>query len=61
MIKRIIPGKNHFHEIAVLRQDRNGLDDLADDYEARHAELTAEIRRLTKLDKNTRSPIASVD
>ena len=55
-IKRIIPGKNHFDEIARLRQDRNELDDLADDYDQRHAELTAEIRRLTKLDQEHPQP-----
>jgi hypothetical protein len=56
MIKRIIPGKNHFEEIARLRQDRNELNDLADDYDQRHAALTAEIRRLTKLDQEHPQP-----
>jgi len=56
MVMRIVPGENHFEEIARLRQDRNELDDLADDYEARNAELTAEIRRLIKLDKEQPDP-----
>jgi hypothetical protein len=49
MVRRLIPGKNHFDEMARLRQDRVELDDLADDYDRRHAEITAEIRRLSKL------------
>jgi hypothetical protein len=48
---RVIPGKNHFEDIAKLRQDRNELDDTQDDYEERVAEITAEIRRLRKLDE----------
>ena len=56
MIKRVIPGKNHFDDIARLRQDRSELDDIAEDYEERHAEMTAEIRRLTKLDKEHPEP-----
>ena len=51
MVKRIVPGSNHMEQIHQLRQDRNELDDLADDYDARHAEITAEIRRLTLEDK----------
>ncbi len=49
MVRRLIPGKNHFDEMARLRQDRAELDDLSDDYERRHAEITAEIRSLSKL------------
>jgi hypothetical protein len=50
MVQRIIPGRNHFEEIARLRQDRNELNDMADDYDEKHAAITAEIRRLTKID-----------
>ena len=53
---RIEPGKNHFDQIARLRQDRNELDDMADDYDGRHAEITAEIRRLVKLDQEHPEP-----
>jgi site-specific DNA recombinase len=56
MVKRVIPGANHFETIARLRQDRNELNDLADDYTERHAEITAEIRRLTKLDAEHPQP-----
>lgn len=56
MVRRIIPGKNHFEEIARLRQDRNELDDLADDYAERHAAITAEIRRLAKEGKENPQP-----
>lgn len=56
MVRRIIPGKNYFEEIARLRQDRTELDDLADDYAERHAVLTAEIRRLAKEDKENPQP-----
>jgi hypothetical protein len=56
MIKRIIPGNNHFEEIAKLRQGRNELNDMADDYDERHAALTAEIRRLTRLDQEHPEP-----
>jgi DNA invertase Pin-like site-specific DNA recombinase len=56
MIRRIVPGNNHFEEIAKLRQDRNELDDLANDYDVKHAALTAEIRRLTNLDKEHPEP-----
>ena len=38
-IRRIIPGKNHFDEIARLRQDRSELDDMADGYEERTPRL----------------------
>jgi len=48
-VQRLIPGANHDDEIARLRLDRSELDDLADDYDERHAELTAEIRRLASL------------
>jgi DNA invertase Pin-like site-specific DNA recombinase len=53
---RIIPGKNNFEDMARLRQDRSELDDLADDYTERHAELTAEIRRLAQEDKENPQP-----
>jgi hypothetical protein len=52
MVPRLIPGKNYFEEIARLRQDRNELneDELgAEVYDQRHAEITAEIRRLSNL------------
>jgi hypothetical protein len=55
-VKRIIPGKNHFEEIARLRQDRSELDDMANDYDERHAAITAEIRRLTRLDAEHPEP-----
>lgn len=55
-VRRIIPGENHFEEIARLRQDRNELDDLADDYTECHAAITAEIRRLIKEDKENPNP-----
>ena len=54
--QRIIPGANHFNQIEQLRQDRNELDELADDYEERRAELDAEIRRLRKLDNEHPEP-----
>ena len=56
LVRRVIPGSNHFEEIAHLRQDRSELDDLAEDYTARHAELTAEVRRLAKEDKENPQP-----
>jgi hypothetical protein len=55
-IRRIIPGKNHFDEIARLRQDRSELDDMADGYEERHTAITAEIRRLVRLDAEHPEP-----
>jgi DNA invertase Pin-like site-specific DNA recombinase len=39
----------HDKEMAILRNERDGLDDLSDDYEVKHAALTSEIRRLAKL------------
>ena len=51
MVRRDIPGGNHFEEIARLRQDRKELDDLADDYMERNAAITAEIRLLAKEDQ----------
>lgn len=56
MVRRVVPGKNHFEEIARLRQDRSELDDLVDDYAEHHAAITAEIRRLAKLDKEQPQP-----
>lgn len=56
MTRQRIPGRNHFDEIARLRLDRNELDDMAADYETRHAEITAEIRRLAQLDKEHPEP-----
>jgi hypothetical protein len=66
MIKRIIPGKNHFDEIAVLRQDRDEVQaemdkamDRGDDptpYQARYMEINADIRTLTNLDKEHPQP-----
>lgn len=49
MIRRTIPGKNYFEDMEQLRRDRAELDDLAPDYDERHVEITAEIRRLSKL------------
>lgn len=54
--QRIIPGENHFNQIEQLRQDRNELDVIADDYEEKDAAIVAEIRRLTKLDKEHPEP-----
>ena len=47
----LVPGENHAEEIARLQQDRSELDDITDPagYDQRHAELTAEIRRLAAL------------
>ena len=45
---------NHQDEIEQLRQDRNGLDDLADDYDDRHAALTAQIRDLADEDRKAK-------
>jgi hypothetical protein len=66
MIKRVIPGKNHFEEIARLRQDRDEIQaemdkaiDRGDDpasYLARYAEINAEIRKLTKDDQEHPQP-----
>ena len=62
LIKRNIPGKNHFEAVARLRQDRAELEseiDNADDptpHLKRQAELTAEIRRLIKLDEEHPEP-----
>ena len=53
---RIEPGANNFDRIARLRSERNDLDDLADDYDARQAEYTAEIRRLVKEDQEHPDP-----
>lgn len=47
MVRRIIPGKNWLNEIANLRQTRNELDDLADDYEEKRSALQAQIRELS--------------
>lgn len=51
-VPRVRPAGNHSEQIARLRQDRAELDDLADDYDERHAELTAEIRRLVADDRD---------
>jgi hypothetical protein len=51
-VARVRPASNHSETIARLRQDRAELDDLADNYETRHAELTAEIRRLVADDRD---------
>jgi hypothetical protein len=56
MVRRDIPGGNHFEEIARLRQDRKELDDLADDYMERNAAITAEIRQLAKEDQENPQP-----
>src|SRR5205814_1447680 len=46
MIRRIVPGKNNLEEIAKKRQERNELDDTAEDYLTKHAALTMEINEL---------------
>jgi DNA invertase Pin-like site-specific DNA recombinase len=66
MIKRVIPGKNHFEEIARLRQDRDEVQaemdkamDRGDDpapYQARYMEINAGIRTLTNLDNEHPQP-----
>ena len=48
-VQQLVPGENHNDEIDRLRQDRAELDDLSDDYDRNHAEITAEIRRLAAL------------
>jgi hypothetical protein len=53
---RTIPGKNHFDQIARLRAERNDLDDMAKDYDDKHAELTREIRRLVREDQENPAP-----
>jgi Resolvase, N terminal domain/Recombinase len=53
---RTEPGQNNFDRIARLRAERNDLDDMSEDYEDRHAELTAEIRRLVKEDQEHPNP-----
>jgi Recombinase/Resolvase, N terminal domain len=62
MVIGIIPGKNHFNDIEQLRQDRDEVQakmDKADDptsYLAWYTEISAEIRRLTKLDQEHPEP-----
>jgi hypothetical protein len=51
-VQRVKPAGNHSEEIATLRRDRAELDDLADDYDQRHAALTGEIRRLVADDRD---------
>ena len=48
-IQQVVPGDNNDDLISRLRVDRSELDDLSSDYDQRHAELTAEIRRLAAL------------
>jgi DNA invertase Pin-like site-specific DNA recombinase len=56
LIPQLVPGANHSDEIARLRQDRSELDDLSDDYDARHAELTRQIRELAREDAEHPNP-----
>ena len=56
LIKRVIPGKNHFDEIEKLRRDRDELDDTKDDYFQKSQAITIEIRRLIKLDEDNPEP-----
>lgn len=56
LIAQRVPGENHTDEIERLRQDRSELDDLAADYEQRHAELTAQIRELARQDAEDPNP-----
>jgi DNA invertase Pin-like site-specific DNA recombinase len=58
LIKRIIPGKNHFDQIEKLRRDRDKLDDTADDYFDKSNAITIEIRRLIRLDEEQPEPDA---
>jgi len=51
VVTETIPGSDYRNEIGRLRQDRSELDDLAEDYEDRVAEITAEIRRLSTMRK----------
>ena len=56
LVPQLVPGDNHVDEIARLRQDRAELDDLAPDYDERHAELTERIRELAREDAENPSP-----
>jgi len=55
-VAQLVPGENHGDEIARLRHYRAELDDLAPDYDERHAELTARIRELVRQDEENPSP-----
>jgi hypothetical protein len=56
MVRQLVPGDNKGDEIARLRQDRTELDDMAADYDERHAELTAKIRELVRQDAENPNP-----
>ena len=56
MVPVLAPGENNSDAIARLRQDRAELDDLAPDYDERHAELTARIRELVREDEENPNP-----
>ena len=45
----MIPGTDYAEEIASVVLARKDLDDFADDYDERYAELSAELRRLRAL------------
>jgi DNA invertase Pin-like site-specific DNA recombinase len=49
VITRTIEGTDYAEEIAAVVLARKDLDDFADDYDERYAELTAELRRLRAL------------
>jgi site-specific DNA recombinase len=58
MVKRVVPGKNHFEEIERLRRDRDELDDTKADYFEQSKAITIEIQRLIKLDEEHPQPDA---
>jgi hypothetical protein len=48
-LTRVIPGSGHADEIADVKSDIRDLDPDADDYDARHAELRAQLAALKAL------------
>jgi DNA invertase Pin-like site-specific DNA recombinase len=56
LIPQVVPGENNGDEIARLRRDRAELDDLAPDYDERHAGLTERIRELAREDAENPRP-----
>jgi DNA invertase Pin-like site-specific DNA recombinase len=56
MVRQLVPGDNNGDEIARLRQDRSELDDMAEDYDERHAKLTKRIRELVTEDEENPNP-----
>ena len=56
LVPQLVPGDNNADAIERLRQDRAELDDLSPDYDARHAELTVQIRELARQDAENPNP-----